>query len=559
VSSSARARLLAGVAVVATCLGALLATLPDIGLTDDADSYLGAAISYASWGERLLSGDLSALRREAVDRHWRANPEHPPLAKEAMGATWWLLHRTLGWMGQVDAARVATVLVTTVLAAVLFWTCWTRFGRVAGVAAPLLLLTMPRFFFHAHAETLDATVAATCFFAVVAYAGGPLGPGRALACGVLFGLALASKLNAPFLLLALAAFALARPRAPTAGPRLGGARRVPGEALAWASLLVVGPLLALALWPWLWFDTGSRVAAYLAFHLRHYPILFLYLGRVYDATFAPWHAPFVMTALTTPPVTLALGAAGLVRAFVAPFTERGWWPRRAARAGAGGPGGGHEAEGAAAPGRELALLLAMWALVAIGTVAFSGGPKYGGVKLFLPFFPPFAALAGWALQGVVDALRRRGAPRWTAPAVAAGLLLPGAVSLARIHPYHLSYYNALAGGLPGAERLGLETQYYDLFHVELAEWMNRSLPPGSRVTFLPNNKEYLRSAPWWVTDGRLRRDLRLTGPEEADVLVLTHERRWPSYPALREAYRDRPVLWVLRVEGVPLLDVIRLR
>jgi hypothetical protein len=146
-----------------------------------------------------------------------------------------------------------------------------------------------------------------------------------------------------------------------------------------------------------------------------------------------------------------------------------------------------------------------------------------------------------------------------ATAVAAALLVPGAVSLARIHPHHLSYYNLVAGGLAGAERLGLETQYYDLFHAELADWMNRSLAPGARVTFLPNNKEYVRNAPWWVADGRLRRDLRLTGIEEAEVLVLTHERRWPEYPALRERFGGRPALWELRVEGVPLLDVYRLR
>jgi hypothetical protein len=549
VISTGRARLLAGVAVVGTFLGALLATLPDIGLTDDADFYLAAATSYARWGERIVSGDLSALRRDAIDRHWRTNSEHPPLAKEAMGATWWLLHRKLGWMGQVSAARVGTVLVSTALAAVLFCVCWSRFGAVAGVTAPLLLLTMPRYFFDAHAETLDATVAATCFFAAIAYARALRRPGGAILCGIAFGLALASKLNAPFLLLAFAAFALARPRGggATTGP---GGPRLPGAVTVWASLLVIGPLVVFAVWPWLWFDTGPRLVEYARFHLQHYSILFLYLGRVYDATPAPWHAPFVMTALTTPLATLALGLAGIVRAFAAPFATHGA-PRHAGAVGAGDP----DRES----GRELALLLAMWALVAIGTVAFSGGPKYGGVKLFLPFFPPFAALAGWALQGLVDWTGRRGAPRWAAIAMAAALVMPGAVSLARIHPFHLSYYNALAGGLPGAERLGLETQYYDLFHVELADWMNRSLAPGTRVTFLPNNKEYLRNAPWWVADGRLRGDLRLTGLEDADVLVLTHERRWPDYPALRDRHRGGPILWELRVEGVPLLDVYRLR
>jgi hypothetical protein len=140
----------------------------------------------------------------------------------------------------------------------------------------------------------------------------------------------------------------------------------------------------------------------------------------------------------------------------------------------------------------------------------------------------------------------------------AAAIAPGAVSLARIHPYELSYYNVLVGGLPGAVRIGFERQYYDLIYVELVEWMNENLPSGARVTFLPNNKEYLRNSPWWFRDGRIRGDLRFVDLAAADVLVLTHERRWPEYPALAERYRAFPVLWQLETEGVPLLTVVRL-
>jgi hypothetical protein len=203
-------------------------------------------------------------------------------------------------------------------------------------------------------------------------------------------------------------------------------------------------------------------------------------------------------------------------------------------------------------------LLVLWALTAIGTVAFSGGPKYGGVKLFLPLFPPLAALAGWAVEWLAGLLRRRWPRRWTGPALATALALPGAVSLWWIHPCELSYYNALVGGLPGAVRAGFERQYYDLVYVDLVEWMNRSLPEGTRVTFLPNNKEYLRNSPWWFRDGRIRGDLRFVELGQADVLVLTHERRWREYPALLERYRGLPQLWELRAEGVPLLTVYRL-
>ena len=96
-----------GLAVVAIWLIALGATLPDIGLTDDADAYVGASAQYAGWWSRVLSGDRSALSRTEIDRAWQPNAEHPPLAKLAMGASWWLFFQRLGWMGQVSAARVS--------------------------------------------------------------------------------------------------------------------------------------------------------------------------------------------------------------------------------------------------------------------------------------------------------------------------------------------------------------------------------------------------------------------------------------------------------------------
>lgn len=60
-------------------------------------------------------------------------------------------------------------------------------------------------------------------------------------------------------------------------------------------------------------------------------------------------------------------------------------------------------------------------------------------------------------------------------------------------------------------------------------------------------------------EGWLRKDLEVVDLERADVLVLTHERRWPEYPELAARYAGYPVLWSLQREGVPLLTVYDLR
>jgi hypothetical protein len=49
------------------------------------------------------------------------------------------------------------------------------------------------------------------------------------------------------------------------------------------------------------------------------------------------------------------------------------------------------------------------------------------------------------------------------------------------------------------------------------------------------------------------------GFEEAQVVVLSHERRWPSYPALAARCEHLPQLWELRLEGMPLVTAYRLQ
>src|SRR5207253_2629317 len=67
--------------------------------------------------------------------------------------------------------------------------------------------------------------------------------------------------------------------------------RVP-HALLW--MIGLGPVLFIALWPWLWFDTADKIAQYIAFHLNHYPIYLFYDGEI-------WEKPFALSSSTPSP------------------------------------------------------------------------------------------------------------------------------------------------------------------------------------------------------------------------------------------------------------------
>lgn len=532
-------------------LGVQLWALPMVGLTDDDDFYIPAGIAYAEWLGRAF-GPGEAWSQAAIDRAFTKNHEHPPVAKYAFGLCHFALRR---WLGPIDSARVGTVLFSTLLAWALLWMArqhlGDRRGLIAGGVAVMLLLTLPRFFFHSHAATLDVPVASLYVVTVALALKAERASWAAWAAGFAFGLACATKLNAPFLVVPYVLFAWAvryrRPHPSVVNETpVPGTSPLPAVPLALVAMVTVGPLVFLASWPWLWNDTFTRIGNYLGFHLNHYGIYFLYFGTLFHKEpFAPWHAPFVMALVTVPLATTMLalyGIAASARRVIARLRSRA------------------DSDSAERREADLVLTAVLHALFAVLVVAFSGGPKYGGAKLFMPFFPFWCLLAGYGVLRLLETAAYCAAPR---PAVAgvAALVLAAQVSLQhKFGGYALSQYNAALGGLAGATARGLERQYYDIAFRDLVDWLNEGAPQGLKVHFLPNNWEYVRTYRWYRRAKVLRGDIQVVRDvRRADWLVLTHERRFARYGNDLVTYRSRPVLRERRIDGVPLWTVLDLR
>lgn len=519
-----------------------LAGLKSAALTDDDDFYIPAGISYAEWLGKAVSFQ-GAFQKSAIDQAFQINREHPPLAKYVFG----LCHFAFrGVLGPTDSARVGTVIFSTLTAFLLLWLAIRHFGdrrglRIGGLAV-LALLTLPRFHFHSHAATLDVPVAAMILATTAVLLAAERSTFAAILAGPVFGLAVATKLNAPFLLLAYLPFVLlTRPLAASTGDR---GLRLPSLPIALLSMATLGPLTFFAIWPWMWFDVVQRVTEYVSFHLHHYGIYFLYFGRVYVANpFAPWHAPFVMTAFTVPVATLVLALLGgrrALRAIVLRLRFRF------------GPDDDRRREG------DLLLLSALNAIVTISVVAFAGTPIYGGEKLFMPFFPFLCLFAGYGADALYQRLVQE-LPRYRLPAAAAVIVVTasGAALMARFGEYGLSQYNGLAGGLRGATATGFERQYYDLAFRGVAGWISEQAPPSTKIHFLPNNWEYVRTYRWYQRAGEVRNDILVVNDEhQADWIVITHERRFARYGDDLQRYRTAPVIREELVDGVPIWTIV---
>jgi hypothetical protein len=156
----------------------------------------------------------------------------------------------------------------------------------------------------------------------------------------------------------------------------------------------------------------------------------------------------------------------------------------------------------------------------------TSAPVYDGERLFLHVFPAWAALAGVGAAALWDRWRRPGARVALGAAIAAQ-----GYGVVALHPFGLSYYNALVGGLPGAERLGLELTYWgDAVDRTLLDALARTAAPGSQAALVPTLHHV--QAPAMLTPALVDRQVSLADQDArtgAPRLVVYRRRAyWPE-------------------------------
>ncbi len=493
-------------------------TAPAVGFSRDEGVYFVAAESYAGWWRGALEHPGRALAR--IDAHFAVNHEHPALAKEVFGFTHALLTDGLALASHSQGFRAGAFLFAALLSFLLARAGFALAGPGGALLAPALFWAAPRHFYHSHPAVFDLATAALWFAVVWSYRGSLAGGWRrAILPALVFGAALGVKHNAWFLPPLLLVHWVA--------VRLLDRARAPPFPRALPLMVLVGPLVFLASWPWLWPDPFGRIAAYLAFHLHHENYAWLYFGTLLREPPFPVAYPFVVTALTVPGAVLACMLGG--------FAQACW---RAARV-------------AGALSDEL--LLALNALFPIALIGWPTVPHFGGVKHWLPAMPFLALLGARALVSAGRALAPRRPWLVTAP-LAALALVPAAWSVARQHPFGTAGYNDLAGGPPGAASLGLERQFWGDDVRAVLPAVNAHAAPGARIWWQEATSLDVRA---YRRDGLLRADLReAEGPEDADLSLWQHHREFmdKEFRTWTELGTRRPVAgaWL---EEVPLVEV----
>ncbi len=502
----------AGLLVLAT-LGA-----PGITIDEPIDTKVGG--NYLAFAGRVLSRGLGGVGQTELDALFADNAQHPPLGRCLLGLATLAapLEPLLGGTDpfSVHSARLAPMLAFAALVGLITGLMARRFGPIAGACSGVALILFPRSFTHAHLATLD-TFLSLFWTAALLSADAALRSRRSLVwlplAGAVWGLALLTKIHAVLLPPLVLLDAVLRRKSFTT-------RRALGLAL-WG---VVAFVVFAAGWPWLWFDPVTRLTAYLSTSTDRLSLSVLYFGQVYQDRLVPWHYPWVLFALVVPVGLHLLGFVGLVRA----------WRTRSADP----------------------LPLVLGASVLEFLVIFStAAPVYDGERLFLHVFPAWAMLAGLGLDTLWNSLVR--------PLPRLGLVLLLAcqpIGLILSYPCGLSYFNLLAGGLPGATRLGLEPTYWgDSLTTDFISRVARTVEPGSIIAVSPSLHHLY--PPSLTTEALASKRVQLVPQEalgRADWLLVFRRDAYLSGDALVLVNSSKPVLELQR-QGVWLSRLIRVK
>ncbi len=121
------------------------------------------------------------------------------------------------------------------------------------------------------------------------------------------------------------------------------------------------------------------------------------------------------------------------------------------------------------------------------------------------------------------------------------------ISVVRVYPYYLDYYNELVGGVSGAEKFGYEVSWWGEGQREAVLWLNKNIASGTvgaRVT--PN---YVMPP--------LKRPLEFKGFDyqgEANYWIVSRT----NWLKLDEKWRsDKEIIYETKVDGVVLIYILK--
>ncbi|MFY9484251.1 MAG: phospholipid carrier-dependent glycosyltransferase [Patescibacteria group bacterium] len=467
---------------------------------------------------------------------------HPPLNGILAAAFNRIFYGKLGWLPDVESHHLFILLVSTGLVALVTWWAYRVMGFWPAVVSGLAIALHPMFLGESRFNIKDPVEAT--FFTLTLYLLWSAimvrkpqeEPKRLILAGVAFGLALATKFNALFI---LPIFGLWHALELAIDPDW---RKAVMRALTWrvalgyVGFVAIGFGMVYIFWPYLWGNAFEHLGKVLAFYTH------LGTGQHYNAEYLlPGgfnYYPLLDVIYRTPLVTLALVVIGIVST-VAWFIRKGFAQKKVR-------------DGTLA---TYVLWLLMLTLP-IARVVAPGSSLYGATRQIMEHIPALALLAGVGTKIILDVLSHYRIKQFLYIFIillATSYLLL-ATNFVRLHPNENLMLNSLIGGLRGAYAKNYPSWANTVGNAyqQGIEWLNANAEPNSKLTLIYG----LGSA---LPPGRLHLSIDFSSRfysgslQEGEYVM----EMWPLPDGYLAEYPQaflEPV-YTYQVDGVPILKI----
>lgn len=508
-------------------------TISDYGIAWDEPQYFRASDMHIQWladfSIDLFYGRVGkSLDDDRIRAAWHGDPyfvPHPPFSRIVSGLLKSIFSPAID---KFVAYRLAPAIFFALLVTVMYLWMTELFNRWIGFFSALTLILTPNLFGFAHIAVTDMPLTTMWFLTVYCFWKGLKDWRWSFVLGVVWGLALSTKFPALLIPIPLLLWAHFYHRQSYANNVM--------------AIIFLSPLVMMATQPYLWHQMPLRTLEFLYEGLTrgyrpetNYAVFFF--NRHYFTQALPPYYPFFMVAVTTPEFILLLA--------LVPILFFGWFKTQ----------------------RDVMMLFLLNSLFIPLLGLLPGAVLHDGVRQLLAGLPFLGGLAGagfyrlvqWVKDqaGKTPALRRMKnfEPKFVCAAFAL-LLFPSTWDLFLYHPYELSYYNRLVGGLRGAYQQGLEVTYFmEAFTPDFLKFLNEKLPPNAAINASFANFMFA----YYQKEGRLRPDLKVTHKDDNldYYILLTRRSVWSRKESM--LFRNHSPFAAVRLGEVPLVSVYNMR
>jgi 4-amino-4-deoxy-L-arabinose transferase-like glycosyltransferase len=376
------------------------------------------------------------FRRDFFGDVWQWNHEHPPLAKYIYGASSLALTPLLG--NPYFGARISTSLMSSLIVAMVYVFSKNIFGGIVGILASAALTLTPFYYGMSRYVSLDLPVTFfTCAYLLLFY----LGIRKEKAAliflsSILFGLAGSVKVSGFSGLLVIALWLIAVFKRRILSMVAYYWRKKPGVFLSLVFYPIIGIIVLILSWPWLWTQTierlvGSDGVLTYAYRFKMWGHEEFFEGEVI------WHPPpyyyFYYLAVKTPIPTLFF----LIIGFMSLINSR-------MRLQYG----------------EALTLIVLWFIAPLLLQTYQ--QPYDALRPILVIFPPMAIIAALGAHQIIlwiteilsrvrkvnlkNKEKRNYEGDFLIVLIVSLILIASSVlAILRVSPYEIAYFNELAG------------------------------------------------------------------------------------------------------------------